>query len=105
MMHVSQCDTAAHAWSTLEELYSSQTQAHPVNTCIALATTKKHQLSVFDYYAKMCHYADDLATSRNPHRDDELVTYLLDGLDEDFNPVFTTIVARVDPCFITVRAR
>jgi hypothetical protein len=26
-MHVSQCDTMAHAWSTLAELYSSQTRA------------------------------------------------------------------------------
>jgi hypothetical protein len=67
-----------------------------MNTRITLATTKKHQLSVFDYYAKMCHYADDLAASGNPLRDDELVSYLLASLDEDFNPVFAAIVARVD---------
>jgi hypothetical protein len=41
----------------------------------------------------MCHYVDDLAASRNPLHDDELVTYLLAGLDEDFNLVFTAIVA------------
>jgi hypothetical protein len=53
-------------------------------------------LSVSDYYTKMCHYADDLAASRNPLRGDELVAYLLANLDEDFNPFFTAIVARVD---------
>jgi hypothetical protein len=68
-----------------------------MNTRIALTTTKKHQLSISDYYAKMCHYIDDLAASGNPLRDDELVAYLLAGLDEGFNPVFTTIVAQVDP--------
>jgi hypothetical protein len=97
LMHVSRCDTTVHAWSTLAELYSSQTWARAINTRTALATTKKHQLSVSDYYAKMCHYVDDLAASRNPLHDDELVAYLLAGLDEDFNLVFTAIVAWVDP--------
>jgi hypothetical protein len=45
----------------------------------------------------MCQYVDDLAASGNPLRDDELVAYLLAGLDEEFNPVLTAVVARVDP--------
>jgi hypothetical protein len=32
-----------------------------------------------------------------PLRDDELVAYLLAGLDEAYNPVFTSVVARSDP--------
>jgi hypothetical protein len=56
----------AHAWSTLVDLYSSQTRAHSVNTRIALATTKKNQWSVLDYYAKMCQLTDDLAASGAP---------------------------------------
>jgi hypothetical protein len=67
-----------------------------MNTRIALATTKKYQLSISDYYDKMCHYVDDLAAS-SLLWDDELVAYLLIGLDEFFNPIFTAIVARVDP--------
>jgi hypothetical protein len=66
MMHVSRCDTSAKAWSTLASLYSSQTRARSVNTWIALATTKKNQLSMTNYYTKMCQYADDLAASDNP---------------------------------------
>jgi hypothetical protein len=97
MMHVSRCDTSAKAWNTLASLYSSQTRARSVNTWIALATTKKNQLSMTNYYTKMCQYADDLAASDNPLRDDELVAYLLAGIDEEFNPVFTAVVARVDP--------
>jgi hypothetical protein len=62
-----------------------------------LATTKKNQLPVSDYYAKMCAYADELATSGTPLHDDEFVAYLLAGLDEDYNLVLTAVVARVDP--------
>jgi hypothetical protein len=68
-----------------------------VNTRITLATTMKNQLTVSDYYAKMCQFAEDLATSGALMQDDKLVAYLLAGHDEDFNPIFTTIVARVDP--------
>jgi flagellar basal body rod protein FlgC len=76
---------------------SLQTRMRVVSTCIALATTKKSQLSISDYYAKMCQYADDLAASDTPLRDDELVAYVLVGLNEDFNLIFTAMVVRVDP--------
>jgi hypothetical protein len=68
-----------------------------VNTRIALATTKKNQLSVTDYYSKMTQYSDELAVSGSPLRNNELIAYLLAGLDEEYNPVFTVVVARVDP--------
>jgi hypothetical protein len=45
----------------------------------------------------MCHCVDDLAASGAPLHDDELVAYLMAGLDEDFNAIFTTMVAWVDP--------
>jgi hypothetical protein len=96
-MHVSRCTTIAQAWSTLSDLYSSQTRARAVNTRITLTTTKKNQLTVSDYYAKMSHFVDELAASVTPLCDSVLVTYLLVGLDEDFNLVFTSMVARVDP--------
>jgi hypothetical protein len=43
----------AEAWTTLVDLYSSQTQAHLVNMCISLATMKKNHLLVSEYYSKM----------------------------------------------------
>jgi hypothetical protein len=96
LLHVSRCTTMAHAWGTLVKLYSSYTRALSVNTQIALATMKKNQLSVSHYYSKMTQFADDLAVSGAPLHDDELVAYLLASLDEEYNPVFTSVVARVD---------
>jgi hypothetical protein len=45
----------------------------------------------------MTQYADDLATSGSPLWDDELVAYLLAIINEEYNPVSSTVVARVDP--------
>jgi hypothetical protein len=96
LLHVSRCMIAAKAWFVLGALYASQSHARSVSTCIALATTKKNHLSVSDY-AKMCNYADELAATGAALRDDELVAYLLVGLNEDYNLVFTVAIARVNP--------
>jgi hypothetical protein len=96
LMHVSWCTTSAQAWHMLADLYASQSCARAINTRIVLAATKKLHLSVTDYYTKMCEYADELAATRAPLRDDELVTYILAGLDEDYNPVFTAVLAQTD---------
>jgi hypothetical protein len=52
---------------------------------------------LLEYYTKMSAFADDLAASGTPLRDDEFVAYLLVGLDEAYNPVFMAFVARADP--------
>jgi hypothetical protein len=58
------------------------------------AKVKKPLSSI--YYVKMCHYADELAAFGIALRDDELVAYLLAKLDEDYNSIFTAIVARTN---------
>jgi hypothetical protein len=95
LMHVSRCTTLAAAWSALATL--SQTRACSVNTRTALATMKRNQSSVTYYFTKMSAFADDLAASDTLLHDHEFVAYLLAGLDEEYNPVFTTIVSRADP--------
>jgi hypothetical protein len=37
-----------------------------MNTQIVLATTKKNNLSISDYYSKLCQFADDLTASGAP---------------------------------------
>jgi hypothetical protein len=87
----------ADSWSELSKLYSSQTRARTVNTRIALMTSKKLQLSVSDYYNKMWSLADDMASSGTPLRNDELVSYILARLDEDYNSVYSVVTSRVEP--------
>jgi hypothetical protein len=97
LLHVSRCTTVAEAWYVLGALYASQSRARSVNMCIALATTKRNHLSISDYYAKMCNYVDELAASGATLHDDELVAYLPADLNEDYNSMFTVVIARVDP--------
>jgi hypothetical protein len=61
--------------------------------CIALATSKKG--AQMEYYSKMHGYIVVMATSGHPLGDEEFVSYLLAGLDEDFYPKICTVVAHV----------
>jgi uncharacterized membrane protein YgcG len=93
LMHVSWCTSSAQAWHMPAHLYSSQSQARTVNMRIVLTTTEKLHLSVSDYYAKTY----ELAATGAPLCDDEFIAYILAGLNEDYNPVFTGVVVRTDP--------
>jgi hypothetical protein len=46
--------TSTEMWNAIEENFTSVTRAHTVNSRIALATTKKGDLSIVDYINKMC---------------------------------------------------
>jgi hypothetical protein len=94
---VATCICAADVWSELSKFYSSQVRARTVNMRIALTTTKKNQLSIAEFYGKMRSLADDMASIGTPLRDDELVSYILAGLDEDYNSVYSAVVPVLNP--------
>ena len=93
---VSTCVTAAQVWSTLEGIYASQTRARAVNTRIAFATTKKENLTITEYVGKMKALGDNVTSAGTPLGDEELVQYVLAGLDMEYNPIVSTILARVE---------
>jgi hypothetical protein len=96
LLQVSVCKTTAEVWAFLEATFSSIKKACTVNTRIALSTTRKGNLSISKYVGKMCAFADDMASSGKPLDDEDLVSYILVGLDEEYNSVVTTLVARSD---------
>jgi hypothetical protein len=101
LKQVASCGTAAALWKTLEEMGASQTRARKVNTRITLATTKKGAMTVDEYIDKMRSLADKMASAGKPIDDEDLVSYICTGLVVVFNPVVSTILARVEPIYIT----
>jgi hypothetical protein len=89
------CDTPQEVWSLLEQTYASQSRARTVNTRIALATTQK-DVSISEYITKMKSFADEMASAKKVD-DEELVSYILVGLDEEYNPMVYALLARVEP--------
>jgi hypothetical protein len=74
-----------------------QTHARAVNTRIAIATTKNGAMTASEYMAKMKTVSDEMAAAGKPLGDEELMLYILAGLDMEYNPLVTSMLARVKP--------
>jgi hypothetical protein len=61
---------------------------------IALATTKKGDLSIVDYINKMCVLGDELAAASKPINGDDLISYILTDLDFEYNPIVATLITK-----------
>jgi hypothetical protein len=94
------CDTPQEVWSLVEQTYASQSRARTVNTRIALATTRNDDMSISEYITKMKNLADEMASAKKKVDDEELVSYILAGLDEEYNPMVSALLARVEPVSI-----
>jgi hypothetical protein len=89
--------TAAAVWKHIEEAFASQSRARAINTCMALVTTYKGTMTVAKYVTKMKSLADDLASAGKKLDDEEIASYILAGLDYEYNHVVSSITARIDP--------
>jgi len=93
---VSTATSAAELWAAIQAHHASQSRARIISTCMALATASKGMSSVADYFTKMKGLADDMASAGKKLEDEDLVTYILTGLGEDFESVVTAIATRVE---------
>jgi hypothetical protein len=74
LSQVHRCRTTAETWTVVEGNFTSATRARIINTRIALATTKKGDLSIANYINKLCNLGDEMATGGKPIDDDDLTT-------------------------------
>ncbi|XP_012702882.1 uncharacterized protein LOC101777117 [Setaria italica] len=96
LVQIATAKMAAQAWQEVKSMFTAQTRARSVNVRLALTTTKKGALSIIEYYAKMKGFADEMAASVKPLDDEELIAYIVNGLDLEFNPVVSALVTRVE---------
>ena len=64
---------------------------------MALATAQKGSSTIADYFNKMKSLADDMAVIGKRLEDEEIISYVLAGLDMDFNPIVSVVAARIEP--------
>ena len=64
---------------------------------MALSTLSKGLLFISEYFTKMKSLADEMALAGRKLEDEELISYILTGLDLEFNLVVSAVAARVEP--------
>jgi hypothetical protein len=73
----------------------SQSRARVINTRMALATTQKGSSTIVEYIAKMKSLVDDMVSAGKKLDDEELSSYILAGLDFEYNGVVSSISVHV----------
>jgi hypothetical protein len=68
---------------------------------MSLSTTRKGNQTIAQYVGKMKALADNLASTGNKLDDEDLVRYILAGLDSDFEYIISAVVARVEPILVS----
>ena len=81
----------------ISEMTASQSRGRIINTRMALATAQKGSSTIADYFNKMKSLADDMAAAGKRLEDEEIISYVLAGLDMDFNPIVSAVAARTEP--------
>jgi hypothetical protein len=89
--------TASDVWKHIETPYASQSHARVINICMALATTQKGSLTAAKYISKMKSLANDMASVGKKMDDEEMSSYILVGLDSEYNLLVSSIAAQVEP--------
>ena len=97
LSHVVKCLTSRDVWQTLERLFSSQARARIMQIHYQIATMKRGNLSIADYFQRYTNLVDTLASIGNPLNDYELVSYFLFGLGSEYDSFVTSVTTRVDP--------
>jgi hypothetical protein len=89
--------SATAVWSHIETSFASQSRARVINNRMALATSQKGTSTVAEYISKIKTLADEMASADKKLDDEELCSYILAGLDYEYNSIVSSIAARVDP--------
>ena len=97
LVQVATATSSAEAWESLETMFSAQSRARVTNLRMQLSNLKKGGMTMEAYFNKIRKIKDELAAAGKLVDDDEVVSYILNGLDFDYNPIVSTILGRAEP--------
>jgi hypothetical protein len=88
------CATAATAWKEIIAMFAPQSRACTIQLCTHLATTQKGDQTSTAYYCKMKGFADEMAAGGKLHKDEDFISYVLAGLNHDYNSFVENITSK-----------
>jgi hypothetical protein len=83
-------------WTTISKSFTSQSRSRVLHLWNQLVATRKGDLSVAVYFSTMRGYKDEMATAGKPLDDNDVVSYILNGLDADYNSLIEHVNGMTD---------
>ena len=100
LVTVTAITTARELWVAMASMFSSQSLSRVNIIRTMLINAQKGNQSVSSFFAAMRGLADELVAAGKPIQDDELISYILHGLDQDYQPLVSALDARVTPVIL-----
>ena len=95
--------TSTEVWEALGRMFSLGSKARVMQIRMQLANVKKGDLSITDYFNRAKIVANTLSSIGLPLRDDEVGSYMLAGLGEEYDSLVTSMTTRTEPFSLTER--
>jgi hypothetical protein len=83
-------------------MFTSQSRARTIQLRKRLATTRKGDQSAAIYYNKMKGFTNEMAAAGKPMEDDDFISYVLAGLDQNYNSFLENIASKTEITLDTV---
>ena len=100
VVHAVKCLTARELWLTLETMFIAKSCAHSITLHLQLTILKKGSMSITKYFQKFTKLIDTLATIDKPLDEDDITSFLLGGLNSEYDSFETLVTTLVDPISI-----
>jgi hypothetical protein len=97
LAYVVKCATSHDVWTTLERMFISQSRARSMSIHYQLATLRKGDSSISDYFHRFTHLVDTLAAIAQPLPLHESLSFLLAGLGSDYDSLVTSVQTQINP--------
>ena len=91
LVQVSSLEDASEVWKAVLEMFSSQAKSRILQIKSQLSREKKGDQPASAYYTKMKGLADEMAAAGKKLDDDDVIDYILNGLDADYNPFVSSM--------------
>ena len=87
--------TSAGVWSHVTKMFSSQSKARVVHLRTKLNQTRKENKTGAVYFGQIKSLADEMAIAGKPLDTEDIVSYVLAGLDDEYNGFVAAITALI----------
>lgn len=89
--------TSREIWATLEHMFTTKSHACIIQLSYQLSTISKGSNSIIDYYSKVKHLSNTTSAAGSPLSSSEFISYLLVGLNNDFDALVTSVTIKLEP--------
>ena len=83
-------------WNALDDTFSSRSRAHILQIHTQLAIAIKGSKTTTNYFHYIKRLTNELAVAGQPLNHDDIITYILAGLDHEYDSFMASISARTD---------